>query len=258
MSEPTLSQLLETAVAAAKAAGAHALNNKHRRTESAETFAHDIKLVLDMECQKVTESVIGERFPDHSILGEEDSRTAANDAYEWVIDPIDGTMNFSYGFPYWCSSVAVRHNGKVVAGCVYAPEFDDCFSAHIEGPAERNGAPIHVSDTRELKDALIFTGLYKAFEADAETHFSLFKKLAFSTKKLRISGAAALDFCHVAAGSSDGFFEKGIYPWDFSAGGLIIERAGGAVDFRPQGDGTYAALGTNPHLIGKLQELLAP
>ncbi|MBN2164028.1 MAG: inositol monophosphatase [Pontiellaceae bacterium] len=252
MNEITLTNLLDVAVCAAEAAGNHALKNKHRRSETNEDFAHDIKLVLDVECQKVAEKIISEAFSGHSILGEENAYSAGDDTYEWIIDPIDGTLNFSRGFPYWCCSIAVRRNGQVLAGCVYAPEFGALYTATIESPARLNGEPIQVSETCNLKNALVFTGLPKDFETEHEMHFGKFSRLAGDTKKLRINGAAALDICHVADGIADGFFESGIYIWDFAAGALIAERAGGRFNSFPNADGTHAVLCSNEHLIGGL------
>ena len=136
MNDISLTHLLDVAICAADAAGRHALENKDRRSETNENFDHDIKLVLDVESQKKAENMILSEFPDHGILGEEDETPNHNSPYEWVIDPIDGTMNFSHGFEYWCSSVAVRKNQKVIAGCVYAPDFDTFYTAHIEDEAK--------------------------------------------------------------------------------------------------------------------------
>jgi myo-inositol-1(or 4)-monophosphatase len=257
MNEITLTHLLDVAICAAEAAGKHALENKHRRTEASETFSHDVKLVLDAECQKIAEEVIASEFPDHGILGEEGVRQNRAEAYEWIIDPIDGTMNYTHGFPYWCCSIAVRHNQKVLAGCVFAPEFNDYYTAHIEEPAKLNGEPIKTSDARHLQDSLICTGLSKDLETTTETHFEMFRMLALKTQKLHINGAAALDLCHVAAGSSDGFFETGIYLWDFAAAGLIAEQAGAVLALYPQKNepNGYTVLCANQNLIAGLRAI---
>ena len=257
MQEPALSQLLETAVAAATAAGKHALENKDRRTETMEIFAHDIKLVLDAECQKVAEEVIAQTFPDHGILGEEASYESPDNAYEWVIDPIDGTMNYTHGFPYWCCSIAVRHNQKVLAGCVYAPEYDACYTAHLEDVARLNGEPIQPAEIQHLEDALLFTGISKHMEHARDIHFGRFQTLALNTQKLRINGSAALDICHVAAGSSDGYFETSIYLWDFAAAALIAERAGAVVSLHPTEDNTYTVICTTQTLLDQLLDVHA-
>ncbi len=255
MKELSLTHLLDVTICAAEAAGQHAMNNKHRRTETTETFSHDIKLALDMECQEVAEKMIFSEFPDHDILGEEGSRQGRNALYEWVIDPIDGTLNFSKGFPYWCCSIAVRRNRKVLAGCVYAPELNEFYTAHIEEPAKRNGEPIRVSNTPHLEEAVVFTGLSKEFERQGEAHFNRFRMLALNTRKVRIHGAAALDLCQIAAGTNDGFFESGIHLWDFAAAGLIAEQAGAALTLYPQKDGTYTVLCSNEHLIDGLRAI---
>ena len=252
-----LTHLLDVAIRAAKAAGKHALENKARRTETNETFDHDIKLVLDVECQQIAEQVIAAEFPDHGILGEEEVRPNPASAYEWVIDPIDGTLNYSHGFPVWCCSIAVRLGDQMQAGCVYAPEFDDCYTAHIESPAQLNGAPIHVSRTKQLKEAMIFTGISKHMESSHEPHFERFRTLALNTQKLRIDGSAALDLCQVAAGAGDGFFETSIYLWDHAAAGLIAERAGAVLWVHPHPTEPHGAtvLCANENLIGDLRAI---
>ncbi|MEN8254697.1 MAG: inositol monophosphatase family protein [Verrucomicrobiota bacterium] len=257
MKQIPLTHLLDTAICAAEAAGKHALANKDRRKEANKTFEHDIKLVLDVECQQIAERMIASEFPDHGILGEEDVRPNSTTAYEWIIDPIDGTMNYTHGFPYWCCSIAVRHQDKILAGCVYAPEFNDYYTAHIEEPAKCNGEPIRVSDTRHLAEAMIFTGLSKHLETDPDHHFGMFRTLAFNTQKLRITGSAALDLCHVAAGSSDGFFEAGIYLWDHAAAGLIAGQAGAALSLYPNETEPHGTtvLCANEHLIDGLRAI---
>jgi len=134
MDEPGNQQLLEVCIKAAKAAGAHALNNLHRREEVIESFDHDVKLVMDRECQTIAEGIVHGHFPDHAILGEE-GVIEKEHAIEWVIDPIDGTANYTRGFPYWACSVAVRRDEKVLAGCIFVPVLNECYSATIDGPA---------------------------------------------------------------------------------------------------------------------------
>ncbi len=234
MKNISLTHLLDTAICAAEAAGNHAMANKARRTETTETFAHDVKLVLDVECQKIAETVIASEFPEHGILGEEDIRPNPAEGYEWIIDPIDGTMNYTHGFPYWCASVAVRYHGKILAGCVFAPEFNTYYTAHTEAPALCNSEPIHASDTQFMDESMIFTGISKHMESTSEPHFKAVETLALNTRKIRITGSAALDMCHVAAGSCDGYFETGIYLWDHAAAGLIAEQAGAVLSLFPK------------------------
>jgi len=257
MSEPSLTHLLDVAICAAEAAGQHAFNHKERRNETTETFNHDVKLVLDVESQKAAEAVITREFPSHGILGEEDATPSQTSEYEWIIDPIDGTMNFSHGFEYWCSSVAVRHKNQVVAGCVYAPDFNATYTAHIEGQAKLNGSPIQVTTTDCLTRAMVFTGISKEMETKPDLHFSLFRTLALETKKLRINGAAALDLCRIADGTADGFFEGGIFLWDYAAAALIAERAGASIAVYPDISNPLGAtvLASNEKLIHGLKAI---
>lgn len=233
--------LLDTAICAAEAAGNHALSNKHRRTEANERFKHDVKLVMDLECQRIAEEVITSRFPEHGILGEEDTRPNSAAAYEWIIDPIDGTMNYTHDFPYWCCSIAVRNREQMVAGCVYAPEFENLYTAHSDDTAKCNGAPIRASNTGDLDQALLFSGISKQMESVGPTHFELFRTLALNTQKVRINGSAALDMCHVAAGSCDGFLETTLYLWDYAAAGLIAQQAGAVLTVFPEHEALHQA-----------------
>ena len=137
--EPTPQELLSCAVAAASAAGRHAYDNLSRRGSTLLNARHDVKLELDVECQRVAETVIRSRFPDHALLGEEDPEDRPEDLasgrLQWVIDPIDGTINFFHGLPHWCCSVAVRRGGDSLAGAVYAPVMDELYTATAAGPA---------------------------------------------------------------------------------------------------------------------------
>ena len=158
---PILDALLACAEAAARAGGAHALKHAHRRHIIAKTFAHDIKLKLDRECQDVAERVIRKCFPGAVILGEENTVAPAAADLLWIIDPIDGTVNYFHGLPLWCCSVAVQVRGHAAAGAVYAPVLGECYTAHRERRATCNGKPLAVSSTRRLKEAVILTGLNK-------------------------------------------------------------------------------------------------
>lgn len=217
---------IETAVAAARAAGRHALENRHRRTEMVERSAHDIKLALDIECQRKAEAVIARACPNPRVLGEEGRAGTGEEAPVWVIDPIDGTVNFSHGMPVWCSSVAVLQDGEALAGAVFVPEWNELYTATREGPAELNGAAVRVSETNVLSDAMILTGLSKHMDSHPEA-LRFLASIAARAQKTRVMGAAAVDICHVACGRADGYYESSIYLWDVAAAGLVARRAGG-------------------------------
>ena len=195
-----------------------------RRGEIDHRAAHDLKLRLDRESQDVAEAVILQAFPDDGVLGEEGRAGTSGARVEWIVDPIDGTVNFAAGLPFWCSSVAVRVDGEVRAGCVYAPVLQDCYTATRRGPACRNGVPIAASSESDLAESIVLTGL--AGPAEGTLDPGLCAALAHRTRKVRVVGSAALDLCCVAAGIAQGYVEQSIYLWDVAAGGLIAERAG--------------------------------
>jgi len=226
---PASDLLLQTAVDAARAAGRHALQNRQRRREYVERSAHDVKLALDLECQRVAESVIARAWPDPRILGEEGGAGAGMDELVWVIDPIDGTVNFSHGMPLWCCSVAVMQGGDTLAGAVFVPELDELYTAARDGVSERNGARIAVSDASSLAEAMILTGVSKHMDSNPEA-LRFMATIASRAQKVRVMGAAAVDICHVACGRADGYFESSIYLWDVAAAGLVARRAGGCAE----------------------------
>lgn len=231
---PDHQELLACCTAAARAAGGHAFENYGRRGEIAQRSAHDVKLQLDIECQRIAESVIRAAYPDHRILGEEGG-TFTDEGPLWIIDPIDGTVNFMHGLPLWCSSVAVRVAGSVVAGAVFMPALKECFTATVDGPALLNGAPIQVSGVTRVADALVCTGLSKHVGKDPFT-LATFEAISLKAQKSRLMGAAAVDICGVACGRADGYFESAIHLWDIAAAGLIVTRAGGRAEVLEQLD----------------------
>jgi myo-inositol-1(or 4)-monophosphatase len=253
MKIPSNKQLLDVCVEAARAAGLYALNNPHRRKEVAQSFDHDVKLVMDSECQRVAEAIIHSHFPDHAILGEEGS-IANEHAFEWIIDPIDGTANYTRGLPSWCCSIAVRRDSEILAGCVFVPVLNECYTATVDGPAQCNGEPIQASPIPTLGKATFFTGLTKDIDPRA---ISFFCEVARTAHKVRILGTAAIDTCHVACGRSDGYFEPGLYLWDIAAAGLIAERAGAVCTSYPRDEEHGVRfLCTNPQIHAAARRLV--
>ncbi len=251
---------LEIAVTAARAAGGYARAQRHRRGEANQRLAHDVKLALDVECQGIVEAIIRERAPGHAILGEEsvgaaesgDDRTPL-----WIVDPIDGTVNFSHGLPFWCCSIGVRLGARSLAGAVYAPDTDELYTATCDGPALCNGAPLHVSSVAAVRDSLIMTGLDKQLDPRLPP-FEIFRAISVRAQKARIIGSAALDLCHVAAGRADAYFEQGIYIWDIAAAALIVERAGGrAEQIGDMGHGRLRFLASNGSIHEAVKDIIA-
>ena len=265
---PDVNTLLEVAIDAARAGGQHALRNRARSGEVHQSLPYDVKLQLDLECQARVGDIIRERFPKHAILGEEDasavaalsghggphSETAAG-MPQWIVDPIDGTVNFFHGLPFWCCSVAVQIAGRSVAGVVYAPEIDEIYTATAEGDALLNGARIHVSSTAPLSAAMLLTGLSRKDGPDA-AHPDLIERLARATQKIRVLGSAALDMCRVARGHAESYWEPAIYIWDMAAAGLIVERAGGTTEILARDGHRVNFMATNGHVHAALRDLL--
>lgn len=251
MNIPSDRQLLDVCIEAARTAGGYALSHLCRREEVAQSFVHDVKLVMDSECQRIAEKIIHRYFPDHAILGEE-GLIARDHPVEWVIDPIDGTSNYMRGLPSWCCSIAARHHREALAGCVFVPVLNECYAATVDGPALCNGHRIRASEISTLGKASFFTGLTK--DVDPRS-LAFFCDMAPRVSKIRMIGSAAIDLCHVACGRSDGYFEAGLYLWDIAAGRLIAERAGAVCTVWPrQEEYSVRLLCANPHLYPAARE----
>jgi len=249
-------------VLAARTAGNHAMRNIARRNEVAKRFKHDVKLRLDAECQVKVEEVIRRKFPAHAILGEEDAEDRAKSKgtseFEWVIDPIDGTVNCSHGLPFWCSSVAVRRGAKFLAGAIYSPALRELYTACVGKPACLNGKPIHVSTIGKLAESIVFTGLDKNIHKNIAP-FEIFERIAGNTQKARITGSAALDICRVACGQAEAYFESGIYIWDIAAAGLIVQQAGGRIELLARQDNhRLCFIATNGKVHNAMKKLVRP
>ncbi|MBD3402202.1 inositol monophosphatase [candidate division GN15 bacterium] len=184
---------------------------------------------FDHEAERFIVSRIEKTYPDHEVLAEEGSETGQRSPYRWIIDPLDGTVNFTHGFPVYCSSVAVEYDKRVVAGAVYDPERDELFSAGLGMGAHLNRHPIEVSGERKLERALLATGFAYDIGTSSRNNLGLFARMAKKAQGVRRPGSAAIDLCWLAAGRIDGFWELKLKPWDTAAATLIITEAGGKV-----------------------------
>ena len=226
---------LGVALAAAEAAG-EILRSSFGREQSVRYKGEvDPVTEVDERAEEKIGGMLREAFPDYGILAEEGGATASGGEYRWIVDPIDGTVNFAHGLPAFCVSIALERAGEIVLGVVHDPIAEEVFVAERGGGATLNGRPIRVSGTDELIRALVATG----FPYDRDTMpaaLDLFGRFAVLTQGMRRIGSAALDVCYVAAGRLDGYYERGVKPWDIAAGVLILEEAGGkATNFRGEG-----------------------
>ena len=208
--------------------------------------AHDIKLELDERSQDLITRFLLNRFPTHSVLGEEGSSAATGSDHEWIIDPIDGTVNFFYGIPHFCISIALREKSKMLIGVIYDPMRDELWQATCESDALLNGRPVTVSDRRELSQSIVSVGFSKT-GVGIEAGLQTFKTLILRARKCRMMGSAALDLAYVACGRYDGYIERSVNLWDVAAGALLVERAGGRIVIEPSKvhEGKLAVIATN-------------
>jgi myo-inositol-1(or 4)-monophosphatase len=194
----------------------------------------DLVTDADLRSEQAVVETIAKAFPAHRILAEEKGLHADQESpYTWIIDPLDGTTNFAHGFPAYCVSIGLEHQGRTILGVVLDPTRDELFLARDGGGAFLNGAPLQVSATPTIDAALLVTGFAYDIRESARNNLGHFARFALRAQGVRRTGAAALDLCYVAAGRFDGFWEMKLHPWDTAAGALIVQEAGGRVtDFK--------------------------
>jgi myo-inositol-1(or 4)-monophosphatase len=277
--QPDVNAALAAAVNAARAAGKIMRANWHKpkRVNSAE--AHDIKLELDVQCQKLIETRLRRRFPEIPLLGEEGISGDMNAEYRWVVDPIDGTVNYFFGLPHAAVSIALEiktdvrttrgrknsiprnarnpvthHSSHVtLVGVIYDPFTDELWTAVRGGKTKLNGKTVRVSKRARLDEAIIAIGFSKSRE-NLDQSLPHLNRLARRVKKIRVLGSAALELAYVASGRLDAYIERRINLWDVAAGSLLVERAGGEFYARPvPGKFRYTMCADNGLLRKKLQ-----
>jgi len=247
---------LAAAVNAARAAGK--LMRANLRETKVVNFStqHDIKLELDVRCQKLIERKLAAAFPKIALLGEEGEAGDADADFRWVVDPIDGTVNFTYGIPHACVSIALQARSpksrsarvdryETILGVVHDPFTDELWTAVRGQPARLNGRVIHVSRRQKLAETVVSMGFAKTRET-LEMTLPHFNRLSRRVRKVRVMGAAALALAYVATGRFDAYIESGISLWDIAAGGLIVECAGGKFWCEPiSGHHRYCMVASN-------------
>lgn len=219
----------------------------------------------DEEVQRFLAEQIRRHFPEHAILAEEDLAETQQDRtgapFRWIIDPIDGTTNFTHGVPPYGISLALQHEGQTVVGIVYDVPHDELFTAVRGGGLYVNGVRARVSQTETLREALITTGFPYREMAHLDAYLEALGRVIRATQGVRRPGAASVDLAWIACGRFDGFFETGLSPWDVAAGILLVEEGGGRVtDFHGRSNPIFARqlLATNGRLHERLCELVAP
>jgi myo-inositol-1(or 4)-monophosphatase len=268
----------KAAVQAARAAGRVMHDNWHKPKRVKLDDAHDIKLELDVRCQKLIEKILRARFPKIPLLGEEGDSGDVTAEYRWVVDPIDGTVNYFYGMPHAAVSIAMqvrcdtwqvtsdkkktsrqtdnhvtrRLSHATVLGVIYDPFTDEIWTTVRGGPTRLNGKIIRVSNRSKLADTVIAMGFSKNRE-NMDRSLPHLNRLARRVKKIRVMGSAALELAYVASGRLDAYIERTINLWDVAAGQLLVENAGGEFYALPAPGGKMRMCADNGKLRKKLQ-----
>jgi myo-inositol-1(or 4)-monophosphatase len=230
-----MTHYLDAAETAARAAGKLLCENFQRTQQVNAAEAHDIKLEIDVETQQLITDLLLKQFPQHALYGEEGIVGDQASEHQWVVDPLDGTVNYFYRIPHFCVSIALRFKGEIIVGVIYDPIRDEMWSGQKGEKPKLNGQPFRVSERADLAEAVISVGLSKT-GVTIEAGLPLLQQMIYRARKCRLLGSAALDMAYVACGRFDAYIEQGISLWDIAAGWLLIETAGGKVDVRPRTD----------------------
>jgi len=226
---------LDAAENAARAAGELLRRNFHRSQRVNATAAHDIKLAIDVQTQELITNKLLKQFPEHALYGEEGIVGDQSSEHQWVVDPLDGTVNYFYRIPHFCVSIALRLKGEIIVGVIYDPMRDEIWSTQKGEKPRLNGQHFRVSDRTELSEAVVSVGLAKT-DHTIDSNLPLLQAMIHRVRKCRVLGSAALDMAYVACGRFDAYIERGISLWDVAAGWNLVETAGGVVDLRPRQD----------------------
>jgi myo-inositol-1(or 4)-monophosphatase len=251
-------ELLDLALEAARRAGELLRDGRPAELGVAGTKTSSVDVVTEMDiaAEKLITAFLLGRRPDDGVLGEEGASVRGSSGVRWVVDPIDGTVNYLYNRPEWSVSIAAELDGETVIGVVAAPMREETYEAVLGGGAYLNGKRMRCRADAPLSQALIGTG-FNYVESRRIAQAEVVRRLIPQVRDIRRGGSAAIDLCDVACGRLDGYYERGLNPWDLAAGELIAREAGALVGARPgqppSGELTVAAA---PAVFGVLQPLL--
>lgn len=253
--ENDLIKIQETAIAWAKEVGKIHLSYFRGSNLGIETKSniYDVVTRADKEGEAFLLGEIQRVFPGHAVLGEESGAHAGTGDYLWVVDPLDGTNNFSQGLPVFTVSIGLQYKGQAVVGVVYAPYFDELYTAVRGKGAWLNGRQIHVSQKSKLEESILGTGFPYDKDVNPDNNSANLSAILPHLRGIRRMGSAAYDLACVAAGFLDGYWELSLQPWDMCAGGLLVEEAGGIVIPFRENRGISIIAG-NPVLVAEIKE----
>lgn len=243
--------------ALAREAGALLRERLHDPREIAYKRPSDLVTDADRASEALIVARVRSAFPNAAVLGEEGGTYAGTSGERFIVDPLDGTTNYAHRYPMFCVSIGYERDGRLEAGAIYAPVFDELFAARRGDAATLNGAPIRVSPIATVAEAMTCTGFTPTIWEPNGAHFERMQRTA---QALRRDGSAALDLAYVAAGRFDAFWEWGLKPWDVAAGSIIIEAAGGVVTTiggAPHAVTSDSVLASNGRVHREMANLLA-
>lgn len=189
----------------------------------------DLVTDTDIASERLLREAILAAYPDDAIVAEEGGVSSGSSGYSWLVDPLDGTTNFAHGYPAFSVAIAIVHQGQAVAGVIYQPVPDTCYWAERGAGAFCDARPISVSKAAEIGDGLLATGFPYNRREIVDTLLEKVRRALLVAQGLRRSGSATVDLCHLACGAIDGYWEQDLNPWDWAAGALLVEEAGGGV-----------------------------
>jgi len=225
-----MSEALPVAIEAALAAGKILRERKDSIGKISFKEFYDPVTEIDLLCEQTIIDRIKKTFPEHDILAEESGNAqGSSSSSKWIIDPLDGTLNFSHGYPCYCVSIGLEHEGRLEVGVVYNPCLDELFVAERGKGATMNDKPIKVSTIPTLKESLLVTGFHPKVINSLDDNLEHFCRLMKLCQAVRRPGSAAMDLVYTAMGRFEGFWELKLSPWDVAAGMLIMAEAGGTL-----------------------------
>ncbi|GAA6205997.1 MULTISPECIES: inositol-1-monophosphatase [Thalassotalea] len=256
--------MLNIAVRAARTAG-NVITRAFEQADKVEIESkgtNDFVTNVDISAEQAIVETIRKSYPEHTIIGEETGQhEGADNDYQWIIDPLDGTTNFVKGIPHFAVSIALKVKGKLDQAVIYDPIRGELFTASRGKGAQLNGFRIRVKQNKELTGAILATGFPFKKKQHMTAYMSMFQALFEKTSDMRRAGSAALDLAYVAAGRVDGFFEIGLKPWDTAAGELLVIEAGGLVtDFTGGHNHTQSGniVASSPGLLKEILKDIRP
>jgi myo-inositol-1(or 4)-monophosphatase len=255
--ENILDEAVRFAETTAREAGAVLIDifGKEDLEISSKSSGVDLVTEADRRAEQIIMDAVMRRFPDHGILSEEADPYSVESEWRWVVDPLDGTTNFAQGFPLFCISIALQHRERSVAGVVYVPVLEQMFSAAAGKGAFVGGRKASVSRKNALNRCVLATGFPYDRAGHQENNAGYFARMVPLVRGLRRTGSAAYDLSLVAAGVFDGFWELNLSPWDVAAGTLLVEEAGGEVQYLTEKRGISLIAG-NRAVCGLIRKAL--